>query len=275
MVGVITAIIAVDPLWRFIKPLAEAFCLLTNKRVQIEDRRTISRSTVHEVLSNLEVLNGPFKGMKYPSLQSAGGAIYPKILGSYEHELAAVFERMKTKRYDWILDIGCAEGYYAVGLALMYPEARVYGYDTSRRARKLCLSMAKLNGTDGRLVLGARCTSEDLERLNVDDSSGLVFSDCEGFERHLFTRSSVRNLIGADVLIEIHDFVDISLSGYIEGLFAGTHDIMKIKSVDDLDKAKRYDFPEMGGLSLKERKTVLAEGRPHLMEWFFCESRLG
>ncbi len=67
-----------------------------------------------------EVIDSPFAGMKYPSNFSSGpsrAALAQKLLGCYEKELhAAIFMLMKEK-YDVFLNIGCAEGYYTVGLA--------------------------------------------------------------------------------------------------------------------------------------------------------------
>ena len=60
------------------------------------------------------VRNGFFKGMKYVTFKSAGSSLFPKLLGSYEIELLPVFAGLQKNKYDDILDIGCAEGYYAV-----------------------------------------------------------------------------------------------------------------------------------------------------------------
>ena len=47
--------------------------------------------------------------------------------------------------YEQILDIGCAEGYYAVGLARMFPNAFVKAYNSSPIARDLCNKMVQTN----------------------------------------------------------------------------------------------------------------------------------
>ena len=88
---------------------------------------------------DLTVRNGPFRGMRYPERASVGSALVPKLLGSYERELQPVLEDILAREHSEIVDIGCAEGYYAVGLALRLPAARVFAYDTNVMAIDLCL----------------------------------------------------------------------------------------------------------------------------------------
>lgn len=271
-VKIITKIISINFLWKLIGPFASLSSLLLNKRRQIENRGVILNSSIKDCLDKLEVINGPFKGMKYPSLEAVGSSLYPKIIGSYEQELSAIFEKIKEKSYTNILDIGCAEGYYAVGLGRIFPDAKVYGFDINSHARKLCLAMAKLNSTDDRLVLKQKCNPVDLNKFKFNGKS-LIISDCEGFEKHLFTPTNINNLINVDVLIEIHDFIDITISEYLEHLFEKTHHIHKVKSIDDLDKAKNYKFADTNNLSLDQKRILFAEGRPQIMEWFFCEPK--
>jgi hypothetical protein len=67
------------------------------------------------------VLHGPFAGLMYPRdlLLAQADAPIAKLLGTYEQELHPVFEEVIAKQPRTIIDIGAAEGYYAVGLALI------------------------------------------------------------------------------------------------------------------------------------------------------------
>ena len=100
-----------------------------------------------ELGRELTVRSGPFTGMKYPKAEAAGSAFIPKLLGSYERELHPMIERLIAKGYDDVIDVGCAEGYYATGMALRLPGARVHAYDTSETARDLCSAMALLTSS--------------------------------------------------------------------------------------------------------------------------------
>src|SRR5918997_1281919 len=78
---------------------------------------------------DLVVQAGPFRGMRYSPRLTASDTLLshtllPKLVGCYEVELhdtlAAVFKR----KYRQVINIGCAEGYYAVGLALNLPDVQ-------------------------------------------------------------------------------------------------------------------------------------------------------
>ena len=105
------------------------------------------------------VRNGPFQGMRYPFLRAVGSSLFPKLCGSYESELHQVVERCLEKEFSMVLDIGCAEGYYAVGFALRQPTATVYAYDISQNARSLCAAMAEMNGVP--VKVEGKCTEKD------------------------------------------------------------------------------------------------------------------
>ena len=78
--------------------------------------------------TDCKVRLGPFAGMRYVS-NSIGGAYLPKLLGIYERELTQVMEAACARQPRLIVDIGAAEGYYAVGLALRNPQATVIAFE--------------------------------------------------------------------------------------------------------------------------------------------------
>lgn len=134
-----------------------------------------------------EVLSGIFKGLKYPSYRSFGSSLLPKLLGSYEDELHLFFQKFSQNKYSDIVDVGCAEGYYAVGLALLFPEAKVCAYDISPKALNLCKKMAILNKTYDRTDFKQKCDRDVLLNFQVK-GRGLLICDCEGYESELFDK---------------------------------------------------------------------------------------
>jgi hypothetical protein len=225
--------------------------------------------TIIESLSqDLSVLHGPFKGMLYPAFKSIGSAIAPKVLGSYERELHQVLEEICLKDYSEIVDVGCAEGYYAVGLAMRLPKAKVYAFDTNADAIHLCKQMAQLNHVAERLITGSFCDAKVLQSIPYTKRA-LIISDCEGYEKQLFTKETVPFLATHDLLIEVHDFLDIEISSVIRQRFEGTHSIKAIQSIDDITKAHTYAYDELKKYSLDVRRRFFAENRPHIMEWLY------
>lgn len=225
------------------------------------------------IAPDLTVRHGVFRGLKFSSAKSASGALIPKLLGSYERELQPLLERLRTRNYSEIVDVGCAEGYYAIGLARMFPDARIFAYDTNPEAVRLCRLMARENGAENRLTTGAHCDAAALQNLPFTRCA-LVVSDCEGYEKHLFTPATVRRLAAHDVLIEVHDLVDIAISARLREVFKDTHQLEVISSVDDIRKAQTYEYPELASFSLAERKVLLAEWRSNIMDWFYFSPRV-
>ncbi len=82
------------------------------------------------------VLDGPFKGMAYP-VRAAEGARAARVLGAYEAGLEPVIETIIRRAYATVIDIGCAEGYYAVGLARRMPQPGFWRATCPNR-RKRC-----------------------------------------------------------------------------------------------------------------------------------------
>lgn len=225
-----------------------------------------------KVFSDLEVKNGAFKGMKYPDLISCGSSIYPKLLGFYEPELNDIFDIINSKTYSEIIDIGCAEGYYAIGLALKHPAARIFAYDTNSLATKQCEKMAKLNNVNERISIGGFFSPEELGNFKFSNK-GLIICDCEGYENQLFNSDNIDNLKNIDLLIEIHDFVDYNISYNVLELFNYSHDYQVVRSMDDTLKLNKQlskmGFKEIEKLSYYDQFQAVAECRRFTMEWIF------
>ena len=191
-----------------------------------------------------------------------------QIIGSYESEISDIVETLCNRKFTKIVNIGCAEGYYAVGFARRIDDVSIEAFDSSERAREHCGELARLNRVDKKIRILGSFTKESLVNMSLDDQA-LIICDCEGGEKEIFTSENASRLRNCELLIEIHDFVDISTSDYIRNLFAKTHDILVRQSTDDILKARNYHFRETDKLDLHLRKLVFAEHRPSLMEWFY------
>lgn len=237
------------------------------------NKQQAERKYILGILGEPVVKNGPFKGMRYPNFVAFGSAIYPKVIGSYEHELNNLVENIcATKKYTEILNVGCAEGYYAVGMAIRNPSAGVYAYDIIETARQLCSEIAALNNVAARVSVNGECTPTTLLKFPFTQK-GLIICDCEGYEKQLFTTENINALANCDLIVEIHDGIDIEISDYIRNLFSKSHNITSIASIDDIKKAKTYSFPETDKLDINLRKAIFAETREYNMEWFWMEAK--
>src|SRR5688572_29053294 len=133
-----------------------------------------------EVYGNgrIQVLSGPFEGMEYYN-KIIWGPVTGKWIGCYEEELSGVIRDILASDYDTLIDVGAAEGYYAVGFAWKLPTAKVISYDIDPIARRRQRQLAKLNGVENLDVL-KYCSHEELARRITRRC--FVMSDVEGFE---------------------------------------------------------------------------------------------
>jgi hypothetical protein len=263
----LTPLLGSDAMWPFFqKTLVWAADVVKGARMRVLERRHMELMA-SRVSPGLVVLRGVFAGLKYSQAIACGSTLTPKLLGCYEAELAGVIEQICDLPIKHVYDIGCAEGYYAVGLAMRMKNVRVHAFDTDEEARHACMKLAEANLVSERVLVAGATVRDDL--LNWENGS-LILSDCEGYESELFDQAIAARHSDSWFLIEVHDTVDPELSTRLRRVFEKTHVINVITSLDDLKKADSYVLPELDGMPRGERFLYVKEDRPRLMDWFWC-----
>src|SRR5215207_2024016 len=165
---------------RVIKRFFHALGLDIHKRAAKPDEQATIAKGKHlarQISRDLKVLNGPFRGLQYPSLDITEATLVSKIVGSYESQLHPIINAAMKANYTDILDIGSAEGYYGVGFARGVPAAVVHCYDINARDLDFSRQMADLNGVKN-ITYNRFCDPEVLMRFPYKTRS-LIISDCE------------------------------------------------------------------------------------------------
>ena len=204
----------------------------------------------------LVVQGGPFAGLRYPREL----AQVPKLTGAYELELHAALEEWIAAKPSIVVDVGCAEGYYAVGLARALPGAEAYAYDIDERSREWCGGLAQLNDVTN-IEVRVECTLDTLRGLPGDGVA--LFMDCEGCELELLRPDAVPQMAGWRVIAELHDFMRPGLGEEILARFAQTHDVEVIEE----RPRDGVDIEQLAFLSARQRAVALDEFRPARMRW--------
>jgi hypothetical protein len=180
--------------------------------------REVSRATGRRIAA------GPFAGMRldyelFPVHAS------PKFLGTYEQELHSVIERAIQLHPKYVLNIGCAEGFYAVRLAIRLKDARVFAADADPKALSATIKNAQLNGVSAQVYPVGIVRPGQFSRYLKADAS-LLIMDCEGAEFSLLDPANDPILLRTNILVEIHrEFGD---EREIIQKFARTHNIIEI-----------------------------------------------
>ncbi|MER8434704.1 hypothetical protein [Mesorhizobium caraganae] len=223
--------------------------------------------------TNMVVRSGPFSGLRLHDVQTWGGGddIGPQLLGVYEEELHGALCEFIDQKPNIVVNVGCAEGYYAVGLALSVPDARVIAFDIDLRAQEACRANADLNGVGERLRVEASCTPARLREILTQDPDALIVVDCEGYEKILFDEKDTVAALGqANVIIEMHEFVDRSILPRLTNLFSPSHRISIIRS----GPRNPHEFSFLDGSSDADKWLLVCENRPELQRWLVCERRV-
>jgi len=225
------------------------------------------------------VHRGPFAGMHYPD-RAIHSAYLPKLLGSYERELTAVIEEVCAWSPELIVDIGAAEGYYAVGFARRNPEARVIAFEATRPGRSALERTARMNGVLARLRVGGRCQIAELQQAlragagelrSLQGCRAFVICDVEGDEKRLLDPAVVHGLRSAWVLAETHEFVEPGVTEELRRRFSGTQRVEEIRQ----QPRSARDFPYRTlWTALLPRfyiEWAVSEWRPGVMSWLWMK----
>jgi tRNA G37 N-methylase Trm5 len=205
--------------------------------------------------------------------QSYWSAYIPKLLGIYERELSGYIEEAVAFPFQTVVDIGAAEGYYAVGLALRMQDAKVVAFEMEPAAQELLGKLARLNHVSNRVAIQGECTSRNLSATLNDSGRTLLICDAEGGEVFLLDPVRIPKLAACHILVELHDHVLSGMSEEIRSRFAETHEITHIEET----KRNRSDFP-YHNLFTKVFPTyvdwAVSEVRRCKIAWYWMQPRM-
>ncbi|HEV7493163.1 class I SAM-dependent methyltransferase [Baekduia sp.] len=231
-------------------PAAHAALALTRGRYRDAVRR--EREIARRLSPDQTVRQGPFAGLRYVTDVSVS-PLLPKLAGTYELEVADATEELIAATPDVVIDLGSAEGYYAVGLARRLPETRVVAFDTRRSARWLTARMAAANGV--RVEVRGTATHSAIQELCVGADAPLVICDIDGAEDTMIDPTRIPGLRRAALLIETHDAYVAGVTDRLVDRLSSTHEIQRI--------AMRSRPPELlPDLPVDDARTAMDEHRP-------------
>ena len=251
-----------------------AFPRLALKLFSIRSRRliehqasTLGLNSLARAISKItrgKVVAGPFAGMRldyelFPVHAS------PKFLGTYEQELHDVIESAIQLDPRYVLNIGCAEGFYAVGLAIRLVNAQIFAADADPKALRATLKNAELNGVSGRVSAVGIVQPGQFHRYLKPDVS-LLLMDCEGAEFHLLDPRNDAVLLRTNILVEIHTAIGDKCD--IIRRFALTHNVCdvspSVRTVSDI---------RVGSIAGIDLLSAADERRGDHTSWLFLKSK--
>ena len=251
---------------------------------QADHRTTIRQIAHHATLARRQdllafwvqqhgwvVQSGPFSGMRLSDRTSwSDGDLLPKLIGCYEAELHVILADIAATPPDLVVNVGAAEGYYAIGLARLFPDCCVHAFDTSLASQDVCRLAAGLNEVGRRVFVGGRCTPDLLETILPHGRAPFLVCDCEGYERQLIDPQRVPALRSTTIVVECHDFIDPNITRTLVDRLAATHTLSTIQeSARDPNTA-----PFLRGFGSLDRWLAVCEYRPAMMNWLVARPNL-
>jgi hypothetical protein len=208
--------------------------------------------------------------MKYHNTSSFG-PITPKWLGSYEWEIQDLVERMCDDQYENIVNVGSAEGYYAVGLAWRSPRSSVLAFDIDPLARREVVELAKQNGVNDRVEVGSACRQLDW----VPPGKNLLFVNIEGMEGDCLDPQTTPYLLQFDILVELHELARSArdLERLLRDRFAATHVIERRTRTDRAEWQSRNHKVWRKRLAEEEVLRATNEFRTEHQVWLWMQVR--
>ncbi len=248
-----------------------------SERASDRDRARWRQETVrqrHERVS-LEVYElckgvvryGPFTGMAISSAPWWGKLdLGSQCLGLYEKEILDYLDGVTEHAYSIFIDIGAADGYYAVGMLLSKKVDHAVCFEMSAAGQSAIRENWSQNQQPGLLEVFGEATPDSLcELLPGPLENGLVLVDIEGAEFELLTDAVLFLLSKSTVIVEIHNWIDDFITQYVAM-------IMRIGELFDIDVIERKNrntdvFEELRDFTDDNRALLASESRPCVMRF--------
>ena len=243
-----------------------------NKFFPKESDETVRRFRLGQRLSqtfNHTVAYGPFKGLILSNTSWWGAADRGSmLLGIYEREVLETLENASRGRRTFI-DIGAADGYYAVGAlaANMFDQATCF--EISPAGQEAILENARRNSVESRIKIFGEVTGDSLALLSsshdIDLSETVILMDIEGLEFEILSEAVLTKLQKSILIIEIHDWEAPSATS-IGDLQKSAEKFFQVSWLTTGDRNLSV-FPELVEWPDDDRWILCSESRRKLMKW--------
>ena len=217
---------------------------------------------------NGEVRYGPFTGLKLGGdANTSAGVLGAKVAGVYEQALVRRIEQMGP--FQDVVNFGAADGYFSIGLLVSGAAKRSICFEMTEQGRDAIGRNAQNNGFSQ--AVEVRGIADDtagpqLHDLGFKAKGGLVVCDIEGAEFSVLSDTVLKDLVGATLVVELHDRLMPDGLKLREDLIArlpegANHEILTSAPPD------WRGIPEIEAMSDNDRALVCSDGRKVLGEW--------
>lgn len=256
----------------YFSPMLERQRLATDEMREAWRQETVAQRIERISLETYEMCDGevqygPFRGLKLNKETWWGKPdLGSQCLGLYEAEILQFLTDAGVDKYRTFIDIGAADGYYAIGMLVSGLVDRVVCFEVSEAGREAIEQNWRANDCVGSLQVFGEANSKSLSEVAQKDlENALVLVDIEGYEFELLNLDVIKQLKHCDVLIEIHNWVEDFESKY-STLLKELSSYFNIDVINRIER-KTTDFEELRSYTDDNRLLLVSERRPCLMRF--------
>lgn len=210
---------------------------------------------------------GPFAGLQLNRETWWGKLdLAAQCLGLYEKEILNFIADIEPGEYERFIDIGAADGYYAIGLLLSGKVAQTMCFEITPKGREVIAKNWQQNGAPGELQIYAEATAASLAALQAKHrEKALVLVDIEGGEFDFLTEATLSLLQTCTLIIEVHHWVDDFLPRY-QALLKRAQKMFEVTIIAPAERATLH-LAELRDLTDDNRLLLTSERRPGVMRF--------
>jgi hypothetical protein len=238
-----------------------------NLRLLAKWRMELIRNTLLKNETTI-VSSGPLMGLNFLE-SSTEGCHIPKLLGCYEQPLSPHISAAINTNYSIVIHVGCAEGYYAVGMAKKMTNTKSFAFDINTKAQDACTALAEKNNVTNRIEVGDIFQTEDFNAFRKKNV--LVFCDIEGGEYDLLDPSKAPSLIEMDFIVETHNTGNNNGLSLLINRFKESHHITLVE--DNGQRDLTTVAPWFRKLSHLDQLIAVWEVRSEPTPWLVMKSK--
>ena len=210
---------------------------------------------------------GPFSGMTLSGDTWWGRSdLGSQCLGFYEPEVLDHIMSKPVGYYESFVDIGAADGYYAVGMLHAKLANEVYCFELAEAGQKAIKRNWEQNGSIGQLSVLGKAEYDTLElTINRAANPTLILIDIEGAEFDLLDHDTIELIRHCEVIVEIHHWIPDFQHNY-ERLLRDLARYFKIRRLPAKDREVNQ-MAELRCYTDDNRALLISERRPSLMRF--------
>ncbi len=227
--------------------------------------------------SDSKIISGPYKGTYLINRSHWSKFDYgSKLLGFYEEQIQdLIVDIQKKNNLKLFLNIGCGDGYHALGLVKNKFFDKSICYDISSEARNILEINIKKNKLYDKFLIRKKANineiKKDLETNKIQEILFLI--DIEGAEFTLFQDEDLDFLKKSFIIIEDHNFL-IKENKLKENFYSSINKYFNVKLIENGPRNPfkiQNDFFDQ--LNDDSRYLLLSEGRSQKMRWIFLSPK--